>query len=112
MDKTVTIVAAFRNAFQRRYAGGTADHLAEVNAAAVWAGEWLSSQPEGLGFTATPSFGGGAGWDTEVGVAFTFAGVPAERVLAVVRFARALKVREEQQAVVVLVRDEGFSLIE
>lgn len=117
MNKTVTVVAAFRDAFQSELSEAhpvdrAALHVDAVNRAAVWAGEWLGSQPEGLGFTATPSFGGGAGWAVEVGVTFTFAGVAPELVLAVVRFARALKVREAQQAVVVLVRDEGFSLIE
>lgn len=117
MNKTVTVVAAFRDAFLRQLretptAERAAAHLAEVNAAATWAAEWLGGSGEGLGFTVHPSVGGGAGWDTEAGCTFVFAGVAPEHVLAVVRFSRALKVREEQQAVVVLVRDEGFSLIQ
>jgi hypothetical protein len=119
MNKTVTVVAAFRDAVQSHLRSLVAVergpvHVDNVAALAVWAGEWLGGSEDhaGLGFTVSPSFGGGAGWDVEAGCTFTFAGVPAERVLAVVRFARALRVREEQQAVVVLVRDEGFSLIE
>lgn len=110
--KTVTVVAAFRDAFQASLRGGVGDHPAEVQACAVWAGEQLASHGStDLGFTATPSWGGGAGWDTEAGVTFVFAGLEARRVLAVLRFARALKAREAQQAVAVLVRDETFALV-
>lgn len=108
--KTVTVVAAFRDAFQASLRGGVGDHFAEVQSAAVWAGEQLSLA-EGLGFTAVPSWCGGAGWDTEAGVTFTFAGLSPVSVLSVLRFARALKAREAQQAVAVLVRDETFALV-
>ena len=38
--------------------------------------EYLSCNvPRGVGFTVTPSFGGGAGWPTEPGAVITFAGL-------------------------------------
>lgn len=129
--KTVTVVAAFHpTSLSEDYyarnlrgpsscrdtsaAGLAVAHAEAVKRAAEWAGEWLAGEPNGngLGFTAHASWGGGAGWDTEAGVTFTFAGVSPARVLDVLTFARALKTREAQEAVVVLVRDESFTLVD
>ncbi len=116
--KTVTVVAAFADEFQARLRAVDSDavaglHVSEVADAAKWAGEWLAGgEGDPLGFTVSPSWGGGAGWDVEAGCTFVFAGVDPSRVLDVLQFARALRGRERQQAVVFLVRDESFTLVD
>ena len=117
MTLTMTVVAAFRNSFQAacRDAGSkwaAQAHADEVASAADWAGTALDGT--GLGFTCHASHGGGAGWDTEAGVTFVFAnlGVGGQERAQVHAFAEALRAREDQDAVLVLERAEGFALVE
>lgn len=119
MTLTLTVIAAFHGITQRRFADAEASalgslHVAEVAGIAKWAADWFAhNQPglETLGFTAAPSWGGGAGWDTEAGVTFVFANVDASAVARVRAFAVALRLREVQDCVAVLTREETFALV-
>ena len=87
---------------------------AEVRLASDWAAAWLGKQfgTENVGFTASASYGGGAGWDTEPGVSFVFAGLTPDHRPLLVAFCEALRSREGQEAVVLLSRVETFTLID
>ena len=91
-----------------------AAHDGCVRSAASFASHWLeegANVDDPVGFTVQKSHGGGAGWPLERGVTFTLAGLtPGHRKL-VFHFAKALRDREGQQSVVVLDRNEGFSLV-
>jgi hypothetical protein len=77
---------------------------------ALFLGAWLAGTHPGLGFTVTPSFGGGAGWPVEPGFVVTFAGVP--EAFDAGPIAEWIRARESQDAVVVLERTEAFRLVE
>jgi len=83
-------------------------HTALLARLARWAADHAT---DGLGFTLTPSVGGGGGWDIEAGATFTFAQVDAVDVPLVHAFAETLRAHLAQQAVVLLERDERFTLV-
>lgn len=128
--RTVTIIAAFRegrieelartNLRLRKgpsscqtetasdYAGG---HWQAVSDFAGDLSSWLHEQGYAdLGFTAVPSFGGGAGWETETGFVLTFANVPEHWLTLAPAVAEWIRARESQQAVCILTREESFTL--
>jgi hypothetical protein len=92
-------------------------HTLAVRATAYWASEWWKHEAadhplyENVGFTVHESHGGGAGWPVERGVTVMLAGLTLDHAPGVVRFAQALKAREEQEAVVLTSRVERFDLV-
>jgi hypothetical protein len=64
-----------------------------------------------LSFTITPSLGGGGQWPLERGAVIAFAGLADDDVERVRDLALWLRGKEQQQAVALLVREEGFSLV-
>jgi hypothetical protein len=117
---TFTLVLAFEaRTLSNLVAHGAADpfhaHDVAVRALSRWVSCWLEQrgyiEAENVGFTAHQSHGGGAGWDVEPGAVLTFAGLTPELRPLVVELAEALKVRERQEAVVLLERLEKFTLV-